>query len=108
MSELDEAVARLANHATGDMPLAAVATLEPSAWRGNPTTGDLRLLLADRDAVRERIAKVREKLNRLAAWRDGPVVGPHFDDPYSAEVARECLVLLDVDTLQKTNVLSAK
>lgn len=36
-------------------------------------------------------ARMRDALNRIAAWSDGPGVTGHFDEPSAASIARKAL-----------------
>jgi len=47
--------------------------------------------LAAKRADAQRIERLEKALNHIASWDEGPVVGPHFDEPASAEVARAAL-----------------
>lgn len=41
--------------------------------------------------LREEIAELRYSLNEIASWDEGEKVGPHFDEPWAARVARAAL-----------------
>lgn len=72
---------------------------------GTPTSQDERLLQhtrtcekhplraaeAERDALREKCERYERALNKIAQWHDGPTVNAGFDEPGSAEEAREAL-----------------
>ena len=45
----------------------------------------------ERDGLKEDNERLREALNRIASWREGPRVTSSFDEPGSAEIARQAL-----------------
>ena len=49
---------------------------------------ELHALLDERDAE---IARLREALDKIAAWPEGAVVQSYFDEPVAAAIARAAL-----------------
>lgn len=45
----------------------------------------------ERDALKADNERMREALNIIASWREGPRVTSSFDEPGSAEIARQAL-----------------
>lgn len=61
-------------------------------------TESVPLILAERDAFRDRaekaeaeLARLRAALNDIACWEQGPAVTLAFDEPWSAQRARDAL-----------------
>ena len=48
-------------------------------------------LVAENTQLRAENNKLREALNRIASWNEGPEVTGSFDEPCSAEIARQAL-----------------
>ena len=73
------------------------AMMDEVRWRDDHHVA-LKRLTADRAARAEllaaaeaRVARLREALNKIASWREGPVVTSAFDEPGAASVARAAL-----------------
>jgi len=48
-------------------------------------------IILERDALKADNERMREALNIIASWREGPRVTSSFDEPGSAEIARQAL-----------------
>lgn len=62
-----------------------------NSTKASAHTGMLKGYAAAKQADAQRIERLEKALNRIASWDEGPVVGPHFDEPASAEIARAAL-----------------
>lgn len=64
-----------------------VLKLHPSLLVSGTASGAIKAI----EELRDENERMREALNRIAAWDDGPEVTGHFDEPGSAHVARKAL-----------------
>lgn len=53
---------------------------------------DVDALVAERDALAERVARLEQALMRIASYDEGPDVTGSFDEPCAARIARDALV----------------
>ncbi|MDX1902105.1 MAG: hypothetical protein SFW66_08935 [Gammaproteobacteria bacterium] len=52
----------------------------------------LKKQFAEDEKFRKKLEIALAALNDIAVWSDGETVGPHFDEPGSARIARKAIV----------------